>query len=241
MLSLFKSKPKLSQVIPTGYTDIHSHILPGIDDGAKTLNDTEFLLEEMQKLSFAKCIATPHTMNNIWDNTPTTINDALRQIKSNLNLPFEITTASEYLLDESVLLKAKNKILLTLKENYILIELSYLNPPIQLYDFLYQIQLSGYQVILAHPERYSYFHTNKKEYQKLKKAGCFFQLNLLSTVGYYGKEVAETANYLLKENLYDFTGSDIHHKNHIKAFQSKLIFNNGEKITEVMKKNDFFK
>ena len=241
MLSLFKSKPKLAELIPNEYVDIHSHILPGIDDGAKTLDDTKFLLEEMKQLGFAKCIATPHTMNNIWDNTLETIGNALQEVTSNIAVPFEINIATEYLLDESVLSKAKNKSLLTLKDNYVLVELSYLNPPIQLYDFLYQIQLSGYHVVLAHPERYSYFHSNKKEYQKLKKAGCLFQLNLLSTVGYYGKEVAEIANYLLKENVYDFTGSDIHHKNHIRAFQSKITANNGEKITELMKKNVFFK
>ena len=240
MLSLFKSKPKLAELIPSGYVDIHSHVLPGIDDGAKTLQDTEFLLEEMKQLGFTKCITTPHSMSNVWENTPETIKNALTKVKTNLTLPFEIKTASEYLLDESVINKAKNGELLTLKGNFALVELSYLNAPIQLYDFLYQLQLAGYHVVLAHPERYNYFHSNKKEFAKLKKAGCLFQLNLLATVGYYGKNVAETAKYLLKKDLYDFTGSDIHHKNHIKAFQNKIIVTNGEKITEVMKKNSFF-
>jgi len=240
MLSLFKSSPKLYELIPTNYVDIHSHILPGIDDGAKTLQDTEFLLREMKQLGFTKCITTPHTMSTIWENTPKTIKNTLTKVKSKLTLPFEIQTASEYLLDESVITKAKNKELLTLKNNFVLVELSYLNAPIQLYDFLYQLQLSGYHIILAHPERYSYFHSNKKEYQKLKKVGCLFQLNLLSTVGYYGKDVADTANHLLKKEMYDFTGSDIHHKHHIKAFQDKIVGENGNRITEVMKKNRFF-
>ena len=241
MLSFLKSKPKLSDLIPSGYVDIHSHILPGIDDGAKTLEDTEFLLEEMKQLGFTKVITTPHTMSTVWENTPETIQNASIKVKSELSLPFEIQAASEYLLDESVLKKAKNKALLTLKDNFVLVELSYLNAPIQLYDFLYQLQLSGYHVVLAHPERYSYIHSNKKEYQKLKKAGCLFQLNLLSTVGYYGKDAADIANYLLKKEMYDFTGSDIHHRNHIRAFQSKIVGSNGDKITEVMKKNSFFK
>ena len=240
MLSFLKSKPKLSDLIPSGYVDIHSHILPGIDDGAKTLEDTEFLLEEMKQLGFTKVITTPHTMSTVWENTPETIKNALTKVESKLTLPFEIQAASEYLLDESVINKAKNGELLTLKGNFALVELSYLNAPIQLYDFLYQLQLAGYHVVLAHPERYNYFHSNKKEFAKLKKAGCLFQLNLLATVGYYGKNVAETAKYLLKKDLYDFTGSDIHHKNHIKAFQNKIIVTNGEKITEVMKKNSFF-
>ena len=241
MLSFLKSKPKLSDLIPSGYVDIHSHILPGIDDGAKTLEDTEFLLEEMKQLGFTKVITTPHTMSTVWENTPETIQNASIKVKSELSLPFEIQAASEYLLDESVITKAKNKELLTLKGNFVLVELSYLNAPIQLYDFLYQLQLSGYHVVLAHPERYSYIHSNKKEYQKLKKAGCLFQLNLLSTVGYYGKDAADITNYLLKKEMYDFTGSDIHHRNHIRAFQSKIVGSNGDKITEVMKKNSFFK
>ena len=241
MLSLFKSKPKLSELIPSGYVDIHSHVLPGIDDGAKTVEDTQYLLEEMRQLGFTKVITTPHTMNNVWDNTPESIENALTKTKSELSLPFEIQAASEYLLDESVITKAKNKELLTLKANFVLVELSYLNAPIQLYDFLYQLQLEGYHVVLAHPERYTYFHSNKKEYQKLKKAGCLFQLNLLSTVGYYGKDAAEIANYLLKKDLYDFTGSDIHHKNHIKAFQNKVIIKNYKLLEETMRKNVFFK
>ena len=151
MLSLFKSRPKLSELIPTGYVDIHSHILPGIDDGASTLEDTQFLIEEMRQLGFTKVITTPHTMNNIWDNTPESIENALTKTKSELSLPFEIEAASEYLLDESVITKAKNKELLTVKANFVLMELSYLNAPIQLYDFLYQLQLSGYHVVLAHP------------------------------------------------------------------------------------------
>ena len=240
MLSLFKSKPKLAELIPSGYVDIHSHILPGIDDGAKIIEDSNFLIQEMKGLGFGKCITTPHIMNNVWDNTPEIIESALKSVKSTLNLPFEVKAASEYLLDESVVIKAKNKDLLTLKDNFVLVELSYLNAPIQLYDFLYEIQLSGYYIVLAHPERYSYFHYNKKEYLKLKKVGCLFQLNLLATVGYYGKDTADIANYLLKNEMYDFTGSDIHHKNHTRAFQNKIIINSENKINELMKKNNYF-
>ena len=244
MLSLFKSKPKLSELIPSGYVDIHSHVLPGIDDGAQTSTDSEFLLEAMHNLGFDTVITTPHTIKNVWDNNVATITNAYHQVanelpnwKQKLNLRF----ASEYLLDENLIQLAQQTALLPLKDKTILIELSYLNPPIPLYEYLFELQLKGYQLVLAHPERYNYFHNHKKEFEKLKKAGCKFQLNLLATVGYYGKEVAKTADYLLKNNLYDFVGSDIHHKKHIKAFQSKIVYNNGDKITEVMKRNVFFK
>jgi len=241
MLSFLKSKPKLSELIPNNYIDIHSHVLPGIDDGAKNIEDSFFLMEEMKKMGFKKCITTPHTMNSVWDNTPESIEEAHIKITSAQKIvPVELRTASEYLLDESVVIKAQKGQLLTLKDNFILVELSYLNPPIQLYDFIYQIQLSGYNIVIAHPERYTYFHSNKKELKKLKKSGCLFQLNLLATVGYYGKDVARIASYLLKENMYDFAGSDIHHKNHIYAFQSRIKNNESDKIKRIMKNNDYF-
>ena len=244
MLSLFKSKPKLAELIPSGYVDIHSHVLPGIDDGAQKIKDAEFLLESMIDFGFSKVITTPHTMKNVWDNSTSSIGDAYNLVHSELpelSKQVSLQFASEYFLDENLIRLAQQEKLLSLKDNFILIEMSYLNAPIQLYDFLFELQLKGYHLVLAHPERYNYFHSNKKEYQKLKKAGCLFQLNLLSTVGYYGKDAADIANYLLKKEMYDFTGSDIHHKNHIRAFQSKIVGSNGDKITEVMKKNSFFK
>ena len=244
MLSLFKSKPKLAELIPSGYVDIHSHVLPGIDDGALKMEDTNFLLESMIDFGFSKVITTPHTMKNVWDNTTETIKNAHHLVQKELpelSKKVALNCASEYFLDENLIRLAQQEKLLSLKDNFILIEMSYLNAPIQLYDFLFELQLKGYQLVLAHPERYNYFHSNKKEYQKLKKAGCLFQLNLLSTVGYYGKNVAEIADYLLKENLYDFVGSDIHHKNHVAAFQNKVMIKNYQILEETMAKNVFFK
>ena len=244
MLSRFKSKPKLAELIPSGYVYIHSHILPGIDDGAQKIKDSKFLLESMIDFGFSKVITTPHTMKNVWDNTTSSIGDAYNLVHSELpelSKQVSLQFASEYFLDENLIRLAQQEKLLSLKDNFILIEMSYLNAPIQLYDFLFELQLKGYHLVLAHPERYNYFHSNKKEYQKLKKAGCLFQLNLLSTVGYYGKNVAEIADYLLKENLYDFVGSDIHHKNHVAAFQNKVMIKNYQILEETMAKNVFFK
>lgn len=102
MFSLFKSKPKLAELIPNTYVDIHSHVLLGIDDGAKSLEETKYLTSEMKQLSFAKIITTPHTMTNIWDNTPETITMALNEVNATLTLPFALKAASEYALDESV-------------------------------------------------------------------------------------------------------------------------------------------
>jgi protein-tyrosine phosphatase len=244
MFSFLKSKPRLSNLIPSNFVDIHSHILPGIDDGAKSLSHSEFLLESMIHLGFSKVITTPHIMSGVWNNTSSTIDNAANEVKNNLpNLANQVGLhyASEYFLDENLMQIAQQEKLLTLKDNFILVEMSYLNPPIQLYDYLFELQLKGYQLVLAHPERYSFYHENKKEYTKLKKAGCLFQLNLLSTVGYYGKGTAKLTDYLLKENLYDFVGSDIHNKNHIASFQNKIVLKNQSKLEEIISKNEFFR
>lgn len=244
MVSLFKTKPKLAALIPSNYVDIHSHVLPGIDDGAKTMEDTRFLLDGMAHLGFSKIITTPHTMGNVWNNTSETINEALEAVKTHLQVPAQklhLQAASEYFLDESLMKMISDKALLTLKDNYVLVEMSYLNAPLQLYDFLFELQLKGYQLILAHPERYSFLHGKKKEYAKLKKAGCMFQLNLLATVGYYGKDVCEIADYLLKEDCYDFVGSDIHHAQHLASFDKKIKISNPKILEQVMAKNQFFK
>ena len=244
MVSLFKTKPKLAALIPSNYVDIHSHVLPGIDDGAKTMEDTRFLLDGMAQLGFSKSITTPHTMGNVWDNTSETIKEALEAVHATVPIAAQalnLQAASEYFLDEHLMELATQGPLLTLKENYVLVEMSYLNAPLQLYDFLFELQLKGYQLILAHPERYSFLHGKKKEYAKLKKAGCMFQLNLLATVGYYGKDVCEIADYLLKEDCYDFVGSDIHHAQHLASFDKKIKISNPKILEQVMAKNQFFK
>lgn len=244
MLSLFKTRPKLAELIPAGYVDIHSHVLPGIDDGAKTMQDSQFLLDSMKQLGFSKVITTPHTMGNVWNNTSDIINTTLHKVQSELPSLAQATNlqaASEYFLDEHLMELAVQGSLLPLKDSYILVEMSYLNAPLQLYDFLFELQLKGYQLILAHPERYSFLHANKKEYTKLKKAGCKFQLNLLATVGYYGKEVAEITDVLLKEEMYDFVGSDIHHKFHIESFLRKVTIGQHKALPALLANNQFFK
>ncbi|UOK43770.1 MULTISPECIES: tyrosine-protein phosphatase [Flavobacterium] len=244
MLSLLKSKPVLKDLIPDGYVDIHSHILFGIDDGAKTIEDSNFLMQSLLDMGFEKCITTPHINEHIWDNTRNSIQKKLLEVKSlspSLTEKLSLSAASEYMINENFTKLFEAKELLTLKDNYVLVELSYMAPPFQLYNTLFQLQLAGYTPVLAHPERYSYYHSNFSEYEKLKKAGCYFQLNLLSTVGYYGPEVADVAKKLLKKGMIDFTGSDVHHKNHIDFFSKKVKIKDTAPLIEAMKNNSFFR
>ncbi len=244
MISFFKSKPKLSALIPNGFIDIHSHLLPGIDDGSKSLEETETLLQQLKVIGFEKCITTPHTLPEIWENTRDGILQKFDETKSQLseNLqPMLDHTASEYMLGESFIDRLQSEKLLTLKDNIVLIEMSYLNPPLALKDIIFEIQIKGYQPLLAHPERYLYYHKNLKAYELFKDSGVLFQLNLLSSVGYYGPSVAKAADYLLKNDFIDYVGSDVHHQKHVSSFESKIVITSETKLCEALKNNTAFK
>jgi protein-tyrosine phosphatase len=244
MFSFLKSKSTLAALIPNNYVDIHSHILPGIDDGAKNLKDSQFLMESMLGFGFKKCITSPHTMANVYNNTIETINHAKEKVMNelpDLAQKLELKAASEYFIDENFIENFKSNSLLTIKDNFVLVEMSFLNPPIQLHDYLFELQLAGYQPILAHPERYSFYHSNFKEFEKLKKMGLKFQMNLLSAVGYYGPDVAKASDKLLKSGFIDFVGSDIHHKQHIDSFARKVVLKETKAFEIAIENNQFFK
>ena len=220
IFNLFKPKPSLKEFIPNGFVDIHSHVLPGVDDGAKNIQESMELISEMKRLGFSKIIATPHIYPGLYNNTNKTIKKSYDKISKLIKQDVEIKYASEYMIDKSLIKKSKNKELLCLRENYVLVEMSYISMPNNLYQILFEIQVNGYVPILAHPERYNFL--NFDEYNKLKKAGCKFQINLLSLTGYYGKKILRNCNHLLKNKLADYCGSDIHNINQIKAFELKV-------------------
>jgi len=242
---LFFSKPKkrLADLIPDGYTDIHSHLLPGIDDGSKSDEDTISLITKLKEYGFSQFITTPHVLTGVWNNTREGILGVEAPTKemlvaNNVQNPFK--AAAEYLMDDTFLKLLKNEPLLTLKDDYVLVEMSYLNPPIQLYDIVYELQLAGYKPVLAHPERYIFYHMKYDEYKKLKRAGCKFQINLLSVTGYYGKGVLETSKKLLDDNMIDFAGSDAHHERHVESFKNPVLLKNQEPLVTALKNNSLF-
>ena len=239
IFNLFKSKPTLKELIPDGFVDIHSHILPGIDDGAKDVNESLEMISEMKRLGFSKIIGTPHTYTNIYDNTKESISNSYNYLNSKLNIDIEIKFASEYMIDEGLIEKAEKRSLLCLSENYVLVEMSYAAPPNKLYDILFNLKINNYIPILAHPERYIYIHNNFKEYFKLKKFGCLFQINLLSANGFYGPAVTKSLNYLIKEGLVDFVGSDFHKMSQINAMKNKIKVSTRDLGKIILKNNQF--
>lgn len=244
MIFFKKKQPILQDLISDNYIDIHSHLLPGIDDGAKSIDDTQFLIQSLSNMGVAKFITTPHTFAGIWDNTKSGIEAVAKDTigilhKNGFNN--SIQAASEYLLDDHFVSLFNSGEILTLKENYVLVEMSYINPPIHLYDIIFDLQIAGYVPVLAHPERYSFYHKKFDEYKKLKNAGCLFQLNLLSAVGYYGGEVAETAKKLLNAGLINYVGSDVHHKKHIESFGKSIVLKDLQPLKEAIANNQLFK
>lgn len=243
MIHLFKRKPFLHDLICDGYIDIHSHLLPAIDDGAKSIEETISLITGLKEIGFKKFITTPHVMADVWYNSRSSIEKKCMETISKINIPKiekKFRAAAEYMIDGEFREIFMNEPLLTIKENYVLVEMSYLNPPFQLHQTLYELQSAGYQPILAHPERYNFFQSSLSDYKKLKNIGCLFQLNLLSTVGYYGPNVAKASELLLKNGLIDFVGSDVHHNKHLESLKKRIIINHHSSLTTIFKNNSIF-
>ncbi len=244
MFPFLSRKPFLNDLLPNNHVDIHAHLLPGIDDGAKTIQDSIELMTGMQALGIDQFIATPHVMSSVWENTRAGIEanfESTNKQFQEANQNFSLSPAAEYLLDGTFLELLHREPLLTLKDNYVLVEMSYLSAPIQLYDIIFEIQLEGYKPVLAHPERYLFYHQNTREYHKLKQQGCLFQLNLLSVVGYYGANVAQAAETILQKGIYDFVGTDVHHQNHLKGLSQRIKTKGIENLKEAIANNQVFR
>ena len=223
-----KSKPATGKVdFSLLKADMHSHFLPGIDDGSPDMETSLQLIKGMTELGFSKLITTPHIMWDMYKNTREIILEKLELLRAAVKaqgLQVEINAAAEYFLDDYVagLLK-NNEPLLTVSGKMVLVEFSLANPSMSLKEILFEMQMQGYVPIIAHPERYIYLDRNKEFYEELKDIGCLFQLNLLSLVNYYGKSVHELAQYLIKKNYYELVGTDLHHFRHIEALSNPAI------------------
>lgn len=205
------------------HTDMHSHLIPGIDDGAADISASLELIRGMVQLGYKKIVTTPHILWEVYPNTAEIIKrglDELRKAVKEAGIPVELHAAAEYFIDDHFQEQLEKKIpLLTISENKVLVEFSMITAPLDLKEVLFEMQLQGYQPILAHPERYAYLTNRKSTYDELKDAGCLFQLNLLSLSGYYGSAVQELADYLIKKEYYNFAGTDLHGTRHLSALQ----------------------
>lgn len=202
---------------------MHSHLLPGIDDGSTDIETSLKLIKGFDELGYKKIVTTPHVLWGLYPNTTEIILKKSEEVKkaveeAGINIDFK--AAAEYFIDDHFADELKKKQpLLTISGNMVLVEFSMLTPPLDLNEVLFEMQMQNYQPLLAHPERYTYLVRKKEIFDELKTAGCLFQLNLLSLSGYYGESVQSIADYLLKKNYYDFAGTDLHHEKHLAALK----------------------
>lgn len=203
---------------------MHSHLLPGIDDGAADPDASIELITNLQDLGYKKFITTPHIYSDLYKNDASTINSAharLQQALLEKDMRVDIKPAAEYFLDDyfDELLDTDTP-LLTIHDNWVLVEFSFVTTPMNFKEKLFSMQMKGYQPILAHPERYLYFANDRKWYDELKGAGCLFQLNILALTGYYGKPSYQLANYLIEKKYVNLLGTDCHHMRHIEGLRN---------------------
>lgn len=222
---MWKLSNKNREILYSGFSwlqrDLHCHLLPGIDDGSPDVETSIELIRHLSAAGIREFVCTPHVIQDMFRNTPETIQQALDKLRKAIQqegLPVRISAAAEYMLDEFFLeLLRSGQPLLTLNGKHILTELPWAIQPDNLEELAFEINTTNYHPVLAHPERYAYYHGKKDQYTRLKDLGFSLQMNLLSLLGYYGNHVTTAARYLLKEGMIDFLGTDLHHADHLAA------------------------
>ena len=214
---IFFKKTIIKSGILVDMCDCHSHILPNVDDGVRSVEEAIAILDSYQALGVRRVVFTPHIMEDYPQNTAQFLRLKFDEFKRLYTGEVELALGAEYMLDAKFEKHLNSGDLLTIVNNYLLIETSYVNSPINFIAQLKAIQSKGYFVVLAHPERYTYMKDD--DYKQLKNIGILFQLNLLSIVGVYGKLVEQKAKILLHSGCYDLLGTDIHNlKFHLNIF-----------------------
>lgn len=223
MFSFFTKKHFLIDHLE-GFIDIHNHILPGIDDGAKNVDESIKLLKGFGEFGVTDFICTPHIMENYYPNTPATIANALALLENGLKMNnldhVHIEVAAEHMIDANFEVNLENNQVMPMNKFHLLVEMSYLQPPINFDKAISKTTSKQFFPILAHPERYNFLHKTPKKYTKFKEQGIRFQMNMLSLGDFYGKEVQRVALKLLEERQIDFLASDIHNQKQLKALKN---------------------
>jgi protein-tyrosine phosphatase len=238
LFSLFKKNTRLQVPVELSVLgcDIHSHFIPGIDDGAKAIEDSVQMITELHAMGYKKVITTPHIMGDFYRNTPENISEGLEKVRAALkaaNIPVVIEAAAEYYLDYDLERKLDEGKLLTFgKNNNLLFEISYLNAPENLFHFIFRLQTMGYQPILAHPERYNFWHSKFSKYETLIDKGVKLQLNINSLTGYYSFATKKIAEQLIDNNMISYIGSDCHHMGHINLMKNVVFENHLKKLMD---------
>jgi protein-tyrosine phosphatase len=199
-------------------TDLHSHLLPALDDGVQTFEQAEEIIREFQRLGYTKLITSPHVMSDSYRNTTEGILARLDELRRYLHargVAMELHSAAEYYLDEQLMHMLENNMpLLTLGKKYLLFETNFLTEPFNMKEFIFLASVKGYRPVLAHPERYMYLLRDEAKLQDYLDRGILFQVNIGSIVGHYSRDVQQAAHRLIDKGWVHFLGSDCHHMQH---------------------------
>ncbi|MES2387616.1 MAG: CpsB/CapC family capsule biosynthesis tyrosine phosphatase [Bacteroidota bacterium] len=235
MFSFFKKKEQESEYEPLN-TDIHSHLLPGIDDGAATIEDSLILLRGFIDMGFRKVITTPHVLEG-FPNTPEIIKAKLAEVQAAAkaaNLDIQIGAAAEYFFDETFVRKVmKGEELLTFGDNYLLFETAFLNEPINLKDMIKEMIWKGFKPVMAHPERYTWLANNKEKLKQYHETGVLFQVNVMAFAGFYDEAAKKTAEWLTDNEMVSFLGSDCHKVKHQEGYKTAMKTKHFKKAMEL--------
>ncbi|TYR36833.1 histidinol phosphatase [Sphingobacterium phlebotomi] len=206
------------------HVDMHSHILPGIDDGCENTEQSVALLQRLEQLGLTKFHFTPHIIHDMYPNTAETIGGAFHRLHQEGVEQLATGYAAEYMVDTAFdqQFTQDPRNLLCLPGGYVLIEMSYIEESKLIEKVAFDLQMEGYIPILAHPERYIYYHRDPKKIERFQDIGCLLQLNLLSLMGYYGRQERRVAKYLLENGMINLVGTDVHHERHVRAIEVGL-------------------
>ena len=205
--------------------DIHSHLIPGLDDGVKSIEESLELIRQFKALGYRKLVTTPHVMVDYYKNSPMNIMiglDKLREAVDKEGIDITIEAAAEYMLDDGFKKKFNAGELLPINQKYILIELPVFNESPQLFETIFNLQIEGFEVILAHPERYIYWYNEPQNFEQLKDRNVYFIMNAVSLTGFYPNPVKTLAEKLIDLKMIDFIGSDMHNQRYMDAFTGSL-------------------
>ncbi|XOV67099.1 MAG: tyrosine-protein phosphatase [Fluviicola sp.] len=221
--------------------DMHSHLIPGIDDGSKNMDQTIAMLAKFESLGYKKVVTTPHIMSDYFKNTPEIILGGLKDVQETakkLGLKIEIEAAAEYYFDDAFIKQLQNKEeLLTFGDRFLLFEFSFHEPPGQTEAMVFEMVTQKYQPILAHFERYTYYLGSVEKARELRERGVNIQVNVNSLTGHYGPAIQKQAELLIDEKLVDFLGSDCHRIEHLMKLEQAASLPYLHKALELPLKN----
>lgn len=225
MFNFFHKKPSPDESRLCFSTDIHCHVLPGVDDGSPDLETSLALVEAQERMGIKRVFASPHVTLGVFENTPETIagpREELRKALAEKGVSVELNNHAEYRIDDFSLAQIDSPQVMKLPGDYVMIENPFSSEPGLLDKIVFDLQVKGFRPVLAHPERYSYYYRRPERYQQLHDAGLLFQVNVLSLAEAYGKEQRKTGEYLIDKSLVDFLGTDMHNMRHVEIIDRYL-------------------